>query len=60
MRIGRIVAIPALVALAMTGSAVSVAAVSVAAAHPASVNARSAPIAAPNAHPKWMYNSPTG
>ena len=60
MRIGRIVAIPALVALAMTGSVVSVASVSVAAAHPASVHVRSAPIAAPDASSKWMYNSPNG
>ena len=60
MRIGKIVAIPALVALAMTGSVVSVAAVSVAAAHPASVHVRSAPIAASNASPKMMYDSPRG
>ena len=46
MRIGRIVVIPVLAALAMTGSAVYVPAVSVAAAHPANVTASS----------QWYHN----
>ncbi len=58
MRIGRIVAIPALLALAMTGSAVSVSAVTVVAAHSASV--KSPPVAWMYDSPKWMYDSPSG
>jgi hypothetical protein len=56
VRIGKIFAVPALVALAMTGSAVYVPVASVVAAHPASVSVKSAPIAAPNINPKWMYD----
>jgi hypothetical protein len=46
MRIGRIVVIPVLAALAMTGSAVYVPAASVVAAHPATVSASS----------QWVHN----
>ncbi len=56
MRIGRILAIPALVALTMTGSVVSVATTSVTAAHPASVSVASATITASNEMSQWMYN----
>jgi hypothetical protein len=56
MQIGRIVAIPAIIALAMTGSAVYVPAVSVMAAHPASAHVMLAPIAASSAGPKMMYD----